>query len=213
MRKGFTLIELLVVIAIIAILAAILFPVFAKAREKARQSSCMSNIKQFGLGALMYVQDYDETFFRLSYTSGAATPTTYLCDWPEKVVPYIKNYQIMKCPSHSDTVPSGYANTYICSYGANQNISVAAMGSFQAPSVTIMMYEDQSTWRYNTCANYSWAFNGKVGTVAYRHNEGSNIVFVDGHAKWYNTSASPLLAGALGSAPAWNGITWNLSGQ
>src|SRR5512144_498244 len=81
-RRGFTLIELLVVIAIIAILAAILFPVFAQAREKARQISCLSNIKQIGLGVLMYAQDYDETYPFAWGQTGA---------WYESVDPYIKN--------------------------------------------------------------------------------------------------------------------------
>ena len=92
-RKGFTLIELLVVIAIIAILAAILFPVFAQAREKARQTSCLSNMKQLGLGILMYAQDYDNT-----------TPCT-LDNEPyvfmTRTQPYLKNRQIEKCPSSS----------------------------------------------------------------------------------------------------------------
>ena len=89
-RRGFTLIELLVVIAIIAILAAILFPVFAKAREKARQSSCLSNLKQLGLGILSYAQDYDERFPMA--LAGGPTPPIYL--FPELIDPYVKNAQI-----------------------------------------------------------------------------------------------------------------------
>src|SRR5436305_5829833 len=81
-NRAFTLIELLVVIAIIAILAAILFPVFAQAREKARSISCLSNTKQLGLAVMMYVQDYDETFpLAFSAASLGATPTTYLVNW------------------------------------------------------------------------------------------------------------------------------------
>jgi len=102
-RRGFTLIELLVVIAIIAILAAILFPVFAKAREKARQSSCLSNVKQIGLGVLQYAQDYDEKlpnkwWWFVHTPTGYTTSTNYLT-WPEVVMPYIKNDQVWQCPS------------------------------------------------------------------------------------------------------------------
>jgi len=96
MRKGFTLIELLVVIAIIAILAAILFPVFAKAREKARQTSCLSNSKQFALGIMMYAQDYDETMPPSTNFNGVNGMTL-----ADSVMPYVKNSQIMKCPSDS----------------------------------------------------------------------------------------------------------------
>ncbi|MGI5819202.1 MAG: DUF1559 domain-containing protein [Armatimonadota bacterium] len=98
-RRGFTLIELLVVIAIIAILAAILFPVFARARDKARQASCQSNLKQIALGLLMYVQDYDETMpgFKVYY----AWPDgdTRGDGWYESLEPYVKNEQIAICPS------------------------------------------------------------------------------------------------------------------
>ncbi len=95
-RSGFTLIELLVVIAIIAILAAILFPVFAKAREKARQATCVSNVKQITLGILMYTQDYDEI---LCPPSVGGTDNIQSYGWSDLVQPYIKNSQAMDCPS------------------------------------------------------------------------------------------------------------------
>jgi prepilin-type N-terminal cleavage/methylation domain-containing protein/prepilin-type processing-associated H-X9-DG protein len=99
-RKGFTLIELLVVIAIIAILAAILFPVFAQAREKARQTSCLSNMKQLGLSLTMYAQDYDGTMPMTSWEVGKLKAKIH---WSYLVQPYVKNLQIFVCPS--DTHP------------------------------------------------------------------------------------------------------------
>jgi prepilin-type N-terminal cleavage/methylation domain-containing protein/prepilin-type processing-associated H-X9-DG protein len=123
---GFTLIELLVVIAIIAILAAILFPVFAQAREKARQTSCLSNCKQIGLGISMYIQDHDGTAFNCPWPgpSAAASTPTISVFWTEVVMPYIKNQQIFQCPSNSGT--TGTANyppvNYKIHYGLNERI-------------------------------------------------------------------------------------------
>jgi prepilin-type N-terminal cleavage/methylation domain-containing protein/prepilin-type processing-associated H-X9-DG protein len=105
-RQGFTLIELLVVIAIIAILAAILFPVFARARENARRASCMSNLKQIGLGFIQYAQDYDErlptnqantTQPNGPVGSASSVPKTFT--WDEEIFPYVKSTQIFTCPS------------------------------------------------------------------------------------------------------------------
>ena len=122
-RTGFTLIELLVVIAIIAILAAILFPVFAKAREKARQTSCLSNCKQMGLGVMMYAQDYDEKYpAGLIGASGAQGPVTqstwFTTTWntSDIIFPYVKNTQMFWCPSAQGT------SSYSCNYGFNQRI-------------------------------------------------------------------------------------------
>jgi len=134
-RRGFTLIELLVVIAIIAILAAILFPVFAQAREKARQVSCLSNLKQMGTGLMMYAQDYDEITvsnriagappFRQSAAGG------FLCEvgvpyasWHDLLQPYVKNYMIMRCPSSVLTegyLRSNFSGTALQPPGGDRN--------------------------------------------------------------------------------------------
>ena len=132
MRRGFTLIELLVVIAIIAILAAILFPVFAKAREKARQASCLSNLKQLGLGWLSYAQDYDERTTTYRY------PTEY---WPHKIQPYVKNTQIFVCPSREST------SWYSQSYGINYNHSCSwSLSQFQYPAEHFIFCDNKTSW-------------------------------------------------------------------
>lgn len=119
-KNAFTLIELLVVIAIISILAAILFPVFARARESARRASCLSNLKQVGLGVMMYVQDYDERYpaavqgpmggpYQTQTKAGwpgvrfAVNGTGHLVSWMDMIFPYVKNVQLFVCPSQPDT--------------------------------------------------------------------------------------------------------------
>jgi prepilin-type N-terminal cleavage/methylation domain-containing protein/prepilin-type processing-associated H-X9-DG protein len=143
-RKGFTLIELLVVIAIIAILAAILFPVFAKAREKARQTSCASNMKQLALGFAMYVQDYDEKF--PSGTVGAnANGTVDNTGWASQIFGEVKSTGVYKCPDDSTAnvtdATSGQV-AYPISYGANSNVGgSASLAQFIAASSTVLIFE------------------------------------------------------------------------
>ena len=203
-RAGFTLIELLVVIAIIAILAGILFPVFARAREKARQSSCASNLKQIALGQLMYAQDYDERF------SGRAKRTIDV-PWTTLITPYIKNSQIFVCPSDSSP-HAGWLGSVPCSYGWNCRAGGAdspsySMGEFTKPSETYM-YQDHD----NMCAKAGATCACGCGGVpsletrianGCRHNEGANVAFFDGHVKWMKSN---LMAVVLNGAqnPAYN---------
>ncbi|HVK04182.1 MAG TPA: DUF1559 domain-containing protein [Armatimonadaceae bacterium] len=116
-RAAFTLIELLVVIAIIAILAAILFPVFAQAREKARQAACLSNQKQIGTGLMMYMQDYDEVY--PMHIDCNVPASCFTMNWMMMIEPYTKNRQIYICPSRSDMVYGGTNTSYYISYGLN----------------------------------------------------------------------------------------------
>ena len=207
MKKGFTLIELLVVIAIIAILAAILFPVFARAREKARQTSCLSNLKQLGLGAMMYAQDYDEVMFSTWMDpSGAAYPGDY--QWPQVLYPYIKNWQIFVCPSDStpNIVATSGAPGSSLSYAAN----VAYYGGSgstaftctrptgnslaveQDPAGTILLFD----WTGGFEWGWQYVSSQPSNLAAYfttnppgRHNGGVNVAFCDGHAKWEQPNA------------------------
>lgn len=117
-RKGFTLIELLVVIAIISILASILFPVFARARENARRSSCQSNLKQIGLSIMQYTQDYDEKYFgHRNYGSPYRSCSAGYAAWATFIEPYMKNWQIFNCPSHGTVYAGGCTAQGSMSYG------------------------------------------------------------------------------------------------
>ena len=140
-KKGFTLIELLVVIAIIAILAAILFPVFAKAREKARAISCLSNMKQIGLGMLMYSQDYDERF-PSGILPKAGDPGFPGMGWAGQTNPYLKSAQLFKCPndSNSSSTVNG-VTVYPVSYAISYRPLFYATPSLQTPASTILVTE------------------------------------------------------------------------
>ncbi len=188
-RRGFTLIELLVVIAIIAILAAILFPVFARAREKARQTSCLSNVKQLMLAWNMYAQDYDEMSNRYAaYTAPAVViPVGGRDYWFELLQPYVKNSQIFSCPSYRNTqVYSGGQHAAHpnfpdgVNYGYNTYAAQIALGDIQHPSrFGVILDGLNNYWRIATppaTNHYNWHST--------RHNDGYNAGFSDGHAKW-----------------------------
>lgn len=218
-NPGFTLIELLVVIAIIAILAAILFPVFARARENARRSSCQSNLKQISLGMIQYTQDYDEKFVRMETETSEAE-----YGWAGYLAPYLKSAQIFQCPSEKLPPPvpalpasgnyTDYAyNVYLGSNGAYPLVpkSIAALTQV-ALTVTLCDSEAGSANRYVTgcpeaplaCSTPGLAnFDSQFGTdkqVAQRHLEGQNFAFADGHVKWYKGSSGVQSAAVYNAA-------------
>jgi prepilin-type N-terminal cleavage/methylation domain-containing protein/prepilin-type processing-associated H-X9-DG protein len=205
MRRGFTLIELLVVIAIIAILAAILFPVFAKAREKARQSSCLSNVKQETLGILQYAQDFDEGLPARSFYDG-----TNYNPWYTVIQPYVKSTQVISCPSAN--LPRG-----VCCYGYNESyMNWVPLANVLVPAEALLICDNGPCFSTPPSFYYGDAevdapskirggavpqppadeVNGLpvTGDTAYYarpralHNGGCNIGFADGHAKWLTTT-------------------------
>jgi prepilin-type processing-associated H-X9-DG protein len=206
----------LVVIAIIAILAAILFPVFARARENARRSSCQSNLKQIGLGILQYAQDYDEKLPR-SYADAQSTGCTAAEKRPTgdtlwvQLDPYMKSTQIYVCPSYTGTGQSyGYNYVYLgsgCTAG-----NVHSLASIQEVSRTVMMTDQNGAttdWVYppqwwlridsaQTWANHSGSTSGDVMD---RHLETTNSLWADGHVKSQKLS-SLYPAGCTGGACA-----------
>ena len=203
-RRGFTLIELLVVIAIIAILAAILFPVFARARAKARQTACTSNVKQLMTSLLMYVQDYDEMFGLGGGWNGNGTTAA---QWWIAIQPYVKNWQIERCPSNSINAGYSATNPYtywgqtgpICpTYAALPGLDYTALAKVQTPAQKIMVmdsnHEAVPDWNRAQYATICPSGTGCAGGVANRipanapHNGGDNVGFVDGHVKWLNSN-------------------------
>ena len=209
-QRGFTLIELLVVIAIIAILAAILFPVFARAREKARQTSCLSNVKQIALGALMYCQDYDERF--PNYAQGSYTVNPWVF-WPHQFQPYINNWQIYRCPSspYAGTMTyHGTAYPLRPSYGVTNDLwkTSRMLAEITSPAEKFMMFDSnhpalgdvRAILTASKCGEWSCGLMVR-DTHAWLvpHNGGCNIGFCDGHAKWLqgNTIWGAYQAGAM----------------
>jgi prepilin-type N-terminal cleavage/methylation domain-containing protein/prepilin-type processing-associated H-X9-DG protein len=201
-RSGFTLIELLVVIAIIAILASILFPVFGRARENARRSSCQSNLKQIGLGIMQYTQDYDEKFM-----VGHRVPALGQ-GWGGPLYPYLKSTQIFSCPS--DTTTSPVATSQVNSYGANLNITRTDPGSAtdphpgqsiavqSAPAKTVLLFEVRGI--HGNLASPTETGSNVVSAVANGANNGTSLAlypFANG-----NTTGGDLVTGPLGNNPA-----------
>lgn len=201
--KGFTLIELLVVIAIIAILASILFPVFARARENARRAACLSNAKQIGLGLMMYAQDYNErlTPWNGGSTRGGNSPYYYVA-----IYPYVKSRQIFRCPNAPRLISGSWGSTYYSTYAMNGTGGNGYMYQYggthlaevKEPAITWMVVEtkystarwESNGWGYPGLSFASVSFpEAKRSAVggAFRptaHLDGSNVIFADGHAKW-----------------------------
>lgn len=200
-NNAFTLIELLVVIAIIAILAAILFPVFARARENARRSSCQSNLKQIGLGLLQYTQDYDE----MTVPINAPVSGGYLT-WIDLVQPYMKSIQVFNCPSDSVGLP--YATGTKTAASRDLGSYTANYYYYNNPTPATPMGVNQSTisspaiivWAADGVTRNNWAwqfiggasivsisgvrtFAGPQGVIAERHLDTTNLLYCDGHVK------------------------------
>ena len=211
-RAGFTLIELLVVIAIIAILAAILFPVFAKAREKARQAACTSNLKQLGLAMLQYQQDYDETFPTGTSNCGGGGNKGRIMGWAGQIYTYVKSTAVYKCPDDPTTGMTSYAiNQAInCVYPGYYNpplatnaLCIPSIATLTAPASTVLLLEEQGTTPgdpssatpettssssvgyaggTNNCNGY--LVTGKDPTHPPVHTAAANYLACDGHVKW-----------------------------
>lgn len=231
LKSGFTLIELLVVIAIIAILAAILFPVFGRARENARRSSCQSNLKQIGLGVMQYTQDYDERMVPMYDISGSTTGQ-FSSDfklWPDFIQPYTKSAQIFVCPSNANTNSASRPGVAALrmSYGACQGDQDGTLGAFAEgtpsfPPYNIAAFDDVAqTFQigelfgmtafgynvYSTTLKNDAPQNRYAGKV---HFDGSNWLYMDGHVKFQRIESSEATlknsAGADVSAFYWRRV-------
>jgi prepilin-type N-terminal cleavage/methylation domain-containing protein/prepilin-type processing-associated H-X9-DG protein len=206
-QRAFTLIELLVVIAIIAILAAILFPVFARARENARRTSCLSNIKNLGLAVMQYTQDYDERMPRINTYGPQALetgknsgycPSSCLHLWQHSVYPYVKSAQAYLCPSTDRDWDGSYTGRM--PFGYNEGMSGIALAAIQIPAETIVLGDSvpsANSYILNPYPSTSHAMPDA------RHLETFNMVYADGHAK------AQKLENWLVNDTAWSGSITN----
>ncbi len=197
-RRGFTLIELLVVIAIIAILAAMLFPVFARARAKARQANCLSNQKQIALAYVMYAADHDELLPMWGWAYSAdPDPEDDEDDgvytWDTAIRPYIKNRQIFICPSNMD-------NRGARSYAMPRYVSGQMLDAMPNPAATVVSFDKGTqlvgAWGDAAAENF-FQTHGCTGYDLDKtlwHNNGKNFAFCDGHAKWSAEGQGPFAA-------------------
>jgi prepilin-type N-terminal cleavage/methylation domain-containing protein/prepilin-type processing-associated H-X9-DG protein len=227
-KRGFTLIELLVVISIIALLAAILFPVFSRARENARRASCQSNLKQIALGILQYTHDYDERFPNRGagvpavmgsgceryggYNGMNCAPPT--AGWGAVIQPYIKSWQVYQCPSEPTRWTTGtgrdnaldyFINLSLGPYLFNSNDTTGPglhVSELTSPSNTILNGDvntgDIDIVRATSGTTANWGLNTAANTGKDRHLEGANYSFTDGHVKWLKLSA---IAPCTGTPP------------
>jgi prepilin-type N-terminal cleavage/methylation domain-containing protein/prepilin-type processing-associated H-X9-DG protein len=216
-REGFTLIELLVVIAIISILASILFPVFARARENARRASCQSNLKQIAIGMKMYAQDYDERIspYQIEGSSGQYAgnnpSATNPAGWADALQPYLKSTQVLHCPNQSRKMYASSTNINgrgYTSYWLNWWASAAPLAKFQYPSTTVLFgdgdlsqasypdYHDNGCRQNPNTGHCGTEVAGLPAMIAYggatMHLEGGNYAFADGHVKWLKGVASTI---------------------
>ena len=173
---GFTLIELLVVIAIIAILAAILFPVFAQARESARQTTCVSNTKQLVTALTMYASDYDG--MSCPCRRGRGEP------WSDNMLAYSNNKQICRCPNDTRP-PTDAAGILNPSYAINQRVAGQLMDTFKEDSTQLAAFADHAPVRFGKPMQVAVGPGGNMmtGCLAPRHRERLCLAFADGHAK------------------------------
>lgn len=206
MRRAFTLIELLVVIAIIAILAAILFPVFAQAKEAAKKTACLSNMKQLGLGVQLYLADSDDRMF---FRSGSASsrsgliPTANGNRWWNLIGPYLKNKEVFRCPSDSQPTASRDVDgnltiqrSYIAIFPAESLVATSIENVADTTVITEKWGQD-----FNGAVTDSWIepYNGDFSVDAHdptrtykaadRHAKQMNAIFFDSHAKAKSGSA------------------------
>ncbi|MCS7209731.1 MAG: DUF1559 domain-containing protein [Fimbriimonadales bacterium] len=221
-REGFTLIELLVVIAIIAILAAILFPVFAQAREKARQTQCTNNMKQIALGVLQYVQDYEEKFPFSMYASVNNNNQPCVFTLYHAISPYIKNTDVVICPSDRQgldlvgsfqsagasvcPLPNFRYVGYIFNWCVFEDGFMPPLRNQANPPMTLAQieYPVETSMLYDGTLGGPPQFNSFLQA---RHNSLAGANFVDGHAR---TVKGRLLEGAGSTTTAWDGRTVRL---